>query len=96
MKSLLCVLSFALSISCCAQQDKVSALFLGGSYTYYNGGVPAMIISMAEENDNVFTFEDNTPPGYTFNRHSTNNTSLDLLAQGGCDFLVLQEQSQIR
>jgi len=81
MKSFIYVLFFALSISCCAQQEKVSALFMGDSYTYYSSGVPAMIISMAEENGDVFTFEDNTPPGYTFNRHSTNNTSLDLLPQ---------------
>lgn len=95
MKALLYSLFFTLSIPCFAQQDTISALFLGNSYTYYNGGVPAMIIEMAEENGNVFTFESNTPGGYTFNGHSTNNTSLDLLAQGGYDFLVLQEQSQI-
>lgn len=54
-----------------------------------------MVSSIAEENGNVFIYESNTPGGYTFNGHTTNATSLALLAQSGWDYLVLQEQSQL-
>ncbi|MGB0424820.1 MAG: hypothetical protein ACPGED_10865, partial [Flavobacteriales bacterium] len=95
MKNISLLLFVLISCSTFAQQDTVATMFLGNSYTYSNGGVPAMIASMAEANGNVFIYGSNTPGGYTFSQHTSNAASLALMAEGNWDFIVLQEQSQI-
>lgn len=75
-------------------QDSLHVLFLGNSYTYYNS-MPAMVGSMATSTGDVFSYSANTPGGYTFQQHSADATSLNLIAQGNWDYVVLQEQSQL-
>ena len=69
------------------------ALFLGNSYTSVND-LPSMTAACALSAGDSLIVDSNTPGGYTFEGHSTHPTSLQKIAQGNWDFVVLQEQSQ--
>lgn len=70
-----------------------NVLFLGNSYTYVND-LPQLIKDVALSfGDTIFT-DQNTSGGTTFNYHSTDPTSLNKIAQGTWDYVVLQAQSQ--
>ncbi|MFN5323737.1 MAG: PKD domain-containing protein [Bacteroidota bacterium] len=75
-------------------QAKKKVLFLGNSYTAYNN-LPQMVADVALSAGDTVVFSSNTPGGFTLQGHSTNATSLSLLAAGDWDHLVLQEQSQL-
>ena len=84
---LVCLISFQIS----AQQTKV--LFIGNSYTDVNS-LPTLFFNVsASTGDDVFVAS-NTPGGCTFQLHCTNQ-SATMIQQGGWDFVVLQEQSQL-
>lgn len=68
-------------------------LFLGNSYTAVNN-LPQLIADVASSTGDSLIFDSNTPGGYTLEGHSSNATSIDKIAQGNWDFVVLQEQSQ--
>jgi hypothetical protein len=75
-------------------QDSLNVLFLGNSYTAYNN-LPQLVAQAAASTGDYVTFNSNTPGGHTFQQHSTNTTTLSLIAQGNWDYVVLQEQSQL-
>ncbi len=84
-----------LFLSCFAfGQESKRVLFLGNSYTYYNN-LPQLLADMALSAGDTLVFDSNTPGGYTLQGHSTNATSLQKIAQGNWDYVVLQEQSQL-
>jgi len=87
----LCCLGFLLSMN--AQETK-RILFLGNSYTGVNN-LPQMVANLALSLGDTLIFDSNTPGGYTFQGHTTNATSQSKIAQGGWDYVVLQEQSQL-
>lgn len=68
-------------------------LFIGNSYTYYSD-LPAKFIGLAADAGQSVTTGQSTPPGYTLEQHWNNSTTLNLIREGGWDFVVLQEQSQ--
>lgn len=70
------------------------ALFIGNSYTATNN-LPQMIADAAASTGDVLEFDMQVPGGYTFELHSENPTTLELIAEGTWDIVVLQEQSQI-
>ncbi len=74
-------------------QDRKQVLFLGNSYTGVNN-LPSLIAQVAESAGDTLIFDSNTPGGYTLQGHISNSSSLNKIAQGGWDFVVLQEQSQ--
>ena len=74
--------------------DSLNVLFLGNSYTYVNN-LPDLIEGLALAADKTLTTTSNTPGGHTLEGHSGNATSLSLIASGGWDHVVLQEQSQM-
>ncbi len=74
-------------------QDTLRVLFLGNSYTGVNN-LPQLVADVAQSAGDVLIFESNTPGGYTLEGHSTNSISLQKIAQGNWDYVVLQEQSQ--
>ena len=74
-----------------AQTKKV--LFLGNSYTSVNN-TPQICADLAASVNDTLIYESNTPGGYTLEAHSTNDISLNKIAQGNWDFVFLQEQSQ--
>lgn len=93
MKHLLIGLVFLFSVTAQAQ-DSLNVLFLGNSYTAYNN-LPQLVAQLAASTGDYVTFNSNTPGGHTFQQHSTNATTLSLIAQGNWDYVVLQEQSQL-
>jgi Secretion system C-terminal sorting domain len=92
------VLSCALLlvVSTCARSQSLSrsVLFLGNSYTYVND-LPQLTADVADAMGDTLIFASSTPGGYTFQQHTSNATSTQLIAQGTWDFVVLQEQSQM-
>ena len=68
-------------------------LFIGNSYTEVNN-LPQMTADVARSMGFEMTYSSNTPGGCTFSQHCTNQ-SMALIRQGGWDFVVLQEQSQL-
>jgi hypothetical protein len=92
-KSLLIVSLLLLCINAKSQETK-RVLFLGNSYTGVNN-LPQMVANVAQSMGDSLIFDSNTPGGYTFQGHTTNGTSQSKIAQGGWDYVVLQEQSQL-
>lgn len=93
MKSL--VLLLFIPFGCFSQipNKKVSALFLGNSYTFYNY-LPALISDIAKANgDSLFT-DGNNPGGYTFGNHFSDANSKAKINTRAWDYVVLQAQSQ--
>jgi hypothetical protein len=80
--------------SIASAQAKKKVLFLGNSYTAYNN-LPQLFADVALSAGDTVVFSSNTPGGYTLQGHSTNATSLSLLAAGDWDHVVMQEQSQL-
>ncbi len=73
-----------------AQSNRV--LFIGNSYTYVNS-LPDLISSMYAASGEEFEYTMSAPGGCTFQQHCT--ISLPYIQQGGWDYVVLQEQSQL-
>ena len=94
MKHLFILLAACALVSSSQAQDTTRVLFLGNSYTYYND-LPQLLTDLAADMGHVVETAANTPGGYTLQDHASNDTSLDLIAESGWDFVVLQEQSQI-
>jgi hypothetical protein len=77
-----------------AQQQIKKVLFIGNSYTAVND-LPALLSNVAQSAGDSIIYESNCIGGYTLQLHSTNATTLQKIAQGDFDFVVLQEQSQL-
>jgi hypothetical protein len=94
MQSRLLSLLFLLALlpAALSAQTK-NVLFLGNSYTYVND-LPGTIREIAETFGDSLNYNSNCPGGYTLEGHSTNTTSLSLIASQPWDYVVLQEQSQ--
>lgn len=70
----------------------IRVLFVGNSYVYTNN-LPQTLSNLALSNNDTVIYDTSTPGGYTFELHSTNTTTLNKIATGNWDFVVLQEQS---
>ena len=74
-------------------QQSVRVFFAGNSYTQVNE-LPRMVANIAQSMGDELVYASNTPGGCTFEMHCS-NASMDKICQGGWDFVVLQEQSQL-
>lgn len=74
-------------------QERRRVLFIGNSYTQFNN-LPQMVADIAESMGEGVEFQSNTPGGCTFEMHCQNQ-SMVMICEGGWDFVVLQEQSQL-
>ena len=79
-----------LSLFVFAQPNKV--LFIGNSYTYVNN-LPELTSMMMLSSGDSIEYEMSAPGGCTFQQHCS--VSSPLIQQGGWDYVVLQEQSQL-
>ncbi len=77
-----------------SQKITKRVMFLGNSYTFVND-LPLMLSQLAAGTGDSLYYDSNTPGGYTLQGHSTNQASLSLIQQGGWDFMIIQEQSQL-
>ena len=73
--------------------DHLNVLFIGNSYTAVNN-LPGMLVEVAKSTNDIINTASNTPGGCTFQLHTTNN-SVDMIAKGNWNYVVLQEQSQL-
>lgn len=94
MLSISIFLLIGVNVSFINAQESKKVLFLGNSYTASNNLLDILSDLAASAGDQL-SLASNAPGGYTFQGHSTNATSLDLIKQGGWDYVVLQEQSQL-
>jgi PKD repeat protein len=94
MKRSMLIISLLLLCINAKSQETKRVLFLGNSYTGVNN-LPQMVANVAQSLGDSLVFDSNTPGGYTFQGHTTNATSQNKIAQGGWDYVVLQEQSQL-
>lgn len=83
---------FIFSYSIIAQTTK-SVLFIGNSYTYSHN-VPNTIKLIAKSNGDDLIYDQNTPGGYSLDRHKKNTTSLRKIKSKNWDHIILQDQSQ--
>ena len=74
-------------------QKNARVLFVGNSYTQVNN-LPQMVADIALSMGDTITYASNTPGGCTFEMHC-HNQSMTMICEGGWDFVVLQEQSQL-
>lgn len=82
-------------VSCTlSAQTTKQVLFLGNSYTYVND-LPGTVKEVAKSLGDTLVYNSNCPGGYTLEGHSTNATSLALIASQPWDYVILQEQSQL-
>lgn len=75
-------------------QETKKVLFIGNSYVYTND-LPSTLKTLSEECGNLMEYEQSTPGGCTFHDHLSNSTSMSLISNGGWDYVILQEQSQL-
>ncbi len=86
--------SFVLSVFIIGlQAQDLKVLFIGNSYTAVND-LPNLFKNLALSTGDHITISSNTPGGSTFQNHCSNQ-SATLIQQGGWDYVVLQEQSQL-
>lgn len=78
-------------ISASSQETK-KVLFLGNSYTHANN-LPQTIADAAASVGKSLIFDMNAPGGYYLGQHTTNAVSLEKIAAGDWDHVVLQDQS---
>jgi len=88
------LLLFLLLWSALSNAQTTRVLFLGNSYTATND-LPGMLRQLALSLGDTVTTQQSTPGGYTYQLHTTNAASQQYIDQGGWDFVVLQEQSQL-
>jgi hypothetical protein len=74
-------------------QEYPRVLFIGNSYTAVND-LPQMVADIAQSMGESMEYRSNTPGGCTFEMHC-HNQSMNLICEGGWDFVVVQEQSQL-
>jgi hypothetical protein len=74
-----------------SQTKKV--LWIGNSYTSVNN-LPLLTYNLALSAGDTLIYDSNTPGGMTFNAHSTNAATLQKIALGDWDNVILQAQSQ--
>ena len=86
-------LSFLLFAESLGAQEPPRVLFIGNSYTQANN-LPQMVADIALSMGERLEYQSNTPGGCTFEMHC-HNPSMTMICEGGWDFVVMQEQSQL-
>lgn len=85
---------FLLFVTLNLHAEKRNVLFIGNSYTNYNGGLPTIAANIASSLGDTLIHESSTPGGFTAQQHSTHPATLNKISQGNWDYVSLQFQSQ--
>jgi len=93
MKKTISLLIVLLPLTLLAQTK--TALFLGNSYSYSNGGIPSMLAEIASSLEDTLIFDENLMGGARLEDHTQNTNSLSKISAQPWDYVVLQEQSQM-
>ena len=93
MKNLLLIIAFLFFNYCStAQKETTRILFLGNSYTYYNG-IPSLISDMALRQGKNVVVTQITKGGNLLEEYASSEMVKETIEKGAFDFVVLQEQS---
>jgi hypothetical protein len=93
MKPLFTLLVSLFLLTAVYAQDK-TVLFVGNSYMFTND-LPSVVDAIANSNGVAFNYQESTLPSYTLELHTENSTTMDLIAEGIWDYVLIQEQSQM-
>ena len=74
------------------QTNETSVLFIGNSFTHYNG-LPSMITTLAKSGGHNLVCQSVTPGGSTFEQHWKDGKAVGAIHARKWDFVVLQEHS---
>jgi hypothetical protein len=78
-----------------ATRDKPTrVLFIGNSYTNFNGSIPKILEEMASDGGVAFEAEASLMGGTSLEWHFTDGKARAAIAKGGWDFVVLQDHSR--
>ena len=91
MKKILILIFIFLSFL--AQSQTKNVLFIGNSYTF-TFDIPQITANMASSVGDHLNYQTSAISGYSLLQHSTYTNTLNLIRQGGWDYVVLQEFSQ--
>ena len=75
----------------CDSQTSTRILFIGNSYTFFNGGLDKQLKGLAPSIET----ECIAIGGYTLEKHWTEGNAVQIIREGKWDYVILQEQSQI-
>lgn len=68
-------------------------LFVGNSYTFYNGGIDKILTEMAQQRGVTIECATSTSPGKSLEWHYNEGNAREMIARGGWDWVVLQDYS---
>ena len=78
----------------CVSGPPTTVLFVGNSYTTSND-LPAMVRELAKDVGGHLDVEVRAPGGWWWRDHAGSSETLSLIADGGFEHVVLQEQSMV-
>lgn len=88
------LLTAALVVAGCSAEPAVRILFVGNSYTHSND-LPGMVRDLAGAANRRVDTGVMAPAGWWWRDHAASKKTLDAIAEGDWDFVVLQEQSMV-
>ena len=88
------LLTAVLVVAGCSAEPAVRVLFVGNSYTFSND-LPGMVRDLAGAANRRVDTGVMAPAGWWWRDHAASKKTLDAIAQGDWDFVVLQEQSMV-
>lgn len=94
MKKLLLIVFLIYCNTLYSQGKKVKVLFIGNSYTAIIN-IPHIVSKIASDLGDTLVYETVAPGGFTLQKHSEYQSTLEQIKKGDWDYVVLQEQSQI-
>lgn len=77
-----------------APKDTLKVLCIGNSFTYYCG-TPAMLKEIAWSEGHFVDISASLKGGWTMAKHLSLETTDDMIAEGGWDYMLLQDQSLV-
>lgn len=83
-----------LAVSGCGPSSTTRVLFVGNSYTTSND-LPGMVRELADGAGLDVDIETRAPGGWWWRDHAVSSETLNLIADGEFDYVVLQEQSMV-
>jgi hypothetical protein len=86
---IVCLVVFA--IESCDSQPSTRILFIGNSYTFYNGGLDKQFKGLVPSAETGCI----AIGGYTLESHWNDSNTIRIIREGKWDYIILQEQSQI-
>lgn len=93
MKQSLLLISLILATFSIHGQTTKKVLFIGNSYTDANN-LPLLVKNMANSTGDALIYDSNTPGGYRFINHASDQTTLAKINSDNWDYVALQAQSQ--